>query len=371
MVQKAVDMGDSEREPTPGLAIDIRKVSCLYGAMRAVDDLSITIPAGEFVSLLGPSGSGKTTLLMAIAGFQNIASGSICIGGKDISHSPPHKRDLGVVFQRYALFPHMNVTENIEYALRMRGVPSKRREKVTKNTLELVGLQELRDRRPAQLSGGQQQRVALARVLVYEPQVILFDEPLSALDRKLRQQVQLELRRLNKESGITMLFVTHDQEEALIMSDKVALLRDGKIEQYGTGRELYHRPVTEFAAGFLGRTNLLDATIVNIEGKNAQVLLGGVLFSAIGNNVHNPAKVGSTCRVAVRPENVIVTPPQANNGLQCTVKEVVFTGATTYITGDVDGQEILAQGLSSSPDLDVEPGSIVSLQMSSGGLALL
>lgn len=147
-------MGDSEREPTPGLAIDIRKVSCLYGAVRAVDDLSITIPAGEFVSLLGPSGSGKTTLLMAIAGFQNIASGSICIGGKDISHSPPHKRDLGVVFQRYALFPHMNVTENIEYALRMRGVPSKRREKVTKNTLELVGLQELRDRRPAQLSGG-------------------------------------------------------------------------------------------------------------------------------------------------------------------------------------------------------------------------
>jgi len=359
------------RKQSPGLAVSVQNLSCHYGRLTAVDDVTIEVAAGEFVSLLGPSGSGKTTLLMSVAGFQKITSGRIVIGEREISNVPAHKRELGVVFQRYALFPHMTVQDNVAYALKMRGVPSGGRTKQTEDALELVGLEGLGARKPAQLSGGQQQRVALARVLVYRPPIILFDEPLSALDRKLREQVQLEIRRLNKELGITMLFVTHDQEEALIMSDKIALLRDGKLEQYGTGRQLYDRPNTEFAAGFLGRTNLLAASVTSKSDHRISVSLGGHVTEASWREGLDVFAPGATCRVAIRPENIAVSKDRSVEGLDCVIRDVVFSGATTFITGEVAGQEVLIQGLSTDQSLEVQPGEEVRLRIGPQSISIL
>jgi len=355
----------------PGVPVEIRNLSCHYGPVRAVNDVSLSVGAGEFVSLLGPSGSGKTTILMNIAGFERLAGGEILVGGHDISHTAPHRRELGVVFQRYALFPHMSVADNIEYPLKMKGVSRRDRAARMEQALELVGLQDLGRRKPAQLSGGQQQRVALARVLVYRPPLILFDEPLGALDRKLREQVQLEIRRLNKELGITMMFVTHDQEEALIMSDKIALLKDGRIEQFGTGRELYDRPRTEFAAGFLGRTNVYDSTIVAVKTDGLEVVLGTQVLTARHPDNLGTSVGGQSCRIAIRPEKISVVPYEASIGPECLIKEVVFSGATTYLTGDVHGQDILIQGLSSDTNLTVQPGDRVALRIDPQSISVL
>ncbi|WP_336220323.1 ABC transporter ATP-binding protein [Citrobacter amalonaticus] len=239
-------------------AVEFDNVSRLYGDVRAVDGISIAINDGEFFSMLGPSGSGKTTCLRLIAGFEQLSGGSIAIFGKPASELPPWARDVNTVFQDYALFPHMSILDNVAYGLMVKGVDKKRRHTMARDALEKVALGFAYERKPSQLSGGQRQRVAIARALVNEPRVLLLDEPLGALDLKLREQMQLELKKLQQSLGITFIFVTHDQGEALSMSDRVAVFNNGRIEQVDSPRELYLRPRTPFVAGFVGTSNVFD-----------------------------------------------------------------------------------------------------------------
>jgi putative spermidine/putrescine transport system ATP-binding protein len=229
-----------------------------YGRVLAADGVDLEIAEGEFFTMLGPSGSGKTTLLRIIAGFERPDSGTVELGGVDVTRQPPYARDVNTVFQDYALFPHLSVAENVEYGLKIRKVPKAERRKRAERMLEMVRLSGLGGRKPLQLSGGQRQRVALARAIVNEPELLLLDEPLGALDLKLRQEMQTELKRIQQEVGITFLYVTHDQEEALTMSDRLAVMNGGQIEQIGTPIEVYERPATEFVAGFIGISNLID-----------------------------------------------------------------------------------------------------------------
>jgi len=248
---------DSRTDPDPP-AIRVRGLRKNYGPVVALDGVDLTIERGEFFTLLGPSGSGKTTLLRLIAGFERPDAGVVELGGRDISRVPPYSRDVNTVFQDYALFPHMTVAENIQYGLRVRRVPKAERRERAARALEMVQLSGLGGRKPTQLSGGQRQRVALARAIINSPQVLLLDEPLGALDFKLRQEMQIELQHVQREVGITFVYVTHDQEEALAMSDRIAVLSKGKIEQIGTPLEVYERPRTDFVAGFIGISNLIE-----------------------------------------------------------------------------------------------------------------
>ncbi|MBM0237161.1 ABC transporter ATP-binding protein [Micromonospora sp. ATA32] len=344
-----------------GASVRVEGVSKYYGDVHAVENVTLTVEPGEFVSLLGPSGSGKTTLLMAIAGFEKPDSGEVYVGDRRITNLPTHKRNLGVVFQRYALFPNMTVADNIGYPLKVRGASRSERAKAVAEVMDLVDLTGLAHRRPTALSGGQQQRVALARALVYRPPIVLFDEPLGALDRKLREQVQMEIRRLHQELGLTMIFVTHDQEEALVMSDRVALLRDGRIEQFGPGQELYGAPATEFVAGFLGRTNILDSTVISVAAGEAQVALDDRRFPALFPASVRP-ETGQKCRVALRPEAIRLCRSDRPASLSGQVVEVVFSGPTTTIRVRVGGQELMVQGLSSDPAMRVQKGATVHLE---------
>jgi putative spermidine/putrescine transport system ATP-binding protein len=242
-------------------AIEFRSVTRAYGALRAVDDLSLQVRAGEFFSMLGPSGSGKTTCLRLIAGFEQPTSGAVFLAGQDVSRIPPYERNVNTVFQDYALFPHLSVLENIAYGPKVRGVATATRHARAREMLALVQLEALAERRPAQLSGGQRQRVALARALINEPQVLLLDEPLGALDLKLREEMQVELKTLQRRLGITFVYVTHDQGEALSMSDRVAVFNAGRIEQLSTPQELYTRPRTAFVARFVGGANVIAAAL--------------------------------------------------------------------------------------------------------------
>jgi putative spermidine/putrescine transport system ATP-binding protein len=248
-----------------------------YGQLAAVAGVDLEIAEGEFFTMLGPSGSGKTTLLRLIAGFERPDAGSVELGGRDVTREPPFGRDVNTVFQDYALFPHMNVLANVEYGLRVRRVPRAERRQRAEAALEMVRLTGLGARKPIQLSGGQRQRVALARAIVNEPEVLLLDEPLGALDLKLRQEMQLELKRIQREVGITFVYVTHDQEEALTMSDRLAVFRQGRIEQLGTPVEVYERPASEFVAGFIGVSNLLerDGRQFTIRPEKIRLLLDG------------------------------------------------------------------------------------------------
>jgi len=288
--------------------IEIRGLSKSFGEVKAVAGVDLDINAGEFITLLGPSGSGKTTVLRMIAGFEDPDTGSIKLNGEDITHLPPYERDVNTVFQDYALFPHMDVITNIEYGLRVKKVDrSERREKALA-ALEQVRLSGYEKRKPSQLSGGQRQRVALARALVNRPSVLLLDEPLGALDLKLRQQMQIELKELQREVGITFIFVTHDQEEALTMSDRIAVFDKGKIQQLDRPASIYEKPVNEFVAGFVGVSNL-------ITGNAAQALLG---------------KSGT---FTVRPEKIQIDKAQGAAG---TVKEVEYLGPSTRFIVDLD-----------------------------------
>src|SRR5689334_16851876 len=240
------------------VAVSFRNVSRHYGAVKAVDDVGFEIKDGEFFAMLGPSGSGKTTCLRLIAGFEQPTSGAVSIHGQDVTGIPPYERDVNTVFQDYALFPHMTVLENVEYGLRVKGVKKPDRRRRAEEALELVQLAGYDSRKPRQLSGGQRQRVALARAIVNHPRVLLLDEPLGALDLKLRQEMQIELKRIQQEVGITFVYVTHDQEEALTMSDRIAVFSHGRIEQVGSPTEVYERPANEFVAGFVGGSNVLE-----------------------------------------------------------------------------------------------------------------
>lgn len=312
--------------------IEIRNLTKSFGSVRAVDGVDLDIHAGEFLTLLGPSGSGKTTVLRMIAGFETPDSGSVKLNGIDITYLPPYERDVNTVFQDYALFPHMDVISNIEYGLRVKGVAKdERREKALK-ALEQVRLAGYENRKPNQLSGGQRQRVALARALVNRPSVLLLDEPLGALDLKLRQQMQIELKELQREVGITFIFVTHDQEEALTMSDRIAVFDRGRIQQLDKPSAIYERPTNEFVAGFVGISNL-------ISGAAAQAILG---------------KSGT---FTVRPEKIHIGKPQSNmrsaDGL---IKEVEYLGPSTRFLVQLDaGVTLMAlRQNSAESSLDVE-----------------
>jgi spermidine/putrescine ABC transporter ATP-binding subunit len=284
-----------------GASVVLDHVDKTFGAIAAVDDLSLAIEPNEFMTLLGPSGSGKTTALMMIAGFEIPTGGEIHIDSRPIVGLPPHRRNIGMVFQNYALFPHMTVAENIGFPLKQRGVDKAAIAASVMAVLETVRLSGLEARYPRQLSGGQQQRVALARAIVFRPRVLLMDEPLSALDKQLREELQLEIKRLHKQLGITFIYVTHDQREALVMSDRIAVINHGRIEQAGAPAELYDRPVNRFVASFVGESNFLNATAVGREAGTVVANLGSKKVRAVGNG---PVAAGTPLILAVRPEKL-------------------------------------------------------------------
>ena len=317
------------RTPSGNLkgAIDLRGVTKRYGAERVVDDVSLAIQPGEFFSLLGPSGSGKTTTLMMIAGFAGVDEGAIAVDGADISGMQPQHRGFGMVFQNYAIFPHLNVFENVAFPLRARRQPEAAvRERVTW-ALDLVQLGAFADRFARQLSGGQQQRVAIARAIVFEPRIVLMDEPLGALDKNLRYDMQVEIKEIQRRLGMTVVYVTHDQEEAMNMSDRIAIMNRGRIEQVGMPSEVYERPSNAFVGRFLGEANILDGTIDGLEGDCATLRVGGLVLLA---RVRDAVTVGSRASLFVRPERVAIRLPGAGersgNRVEGRVRRVSFLG---------------------------------------------
>jgi len=331
-------------EPTYKLqARDLRKT---YGSVIALAGANISVPEGEFLTLLGPSGSGKTTMLMLIAGLLQPDAGELWIDGRLSTYMPPNKRDIGMVFQNYALFPHMSIADNIGFPLRMRKMPDAQIRKEVRRVLDIVQLPDVGDRRPSQLSGGQQQRIALARCMVYQPPVILMDEPLVALDKKLREQLQLEIRQLHQELGITVLYVTHDQEEALVMSDRICLMNDGEIEQLGSPDDLYFRPETVFAADFLGESNILQSKVTSVSSD--VVGLEGPAGATIKAEPRGEIENGQPIKFMLRPENVRVLKgdDDATNVLPGRVKDVILVGQVTkYYAVLSDGTEVIATEL--------------------------
>jgi spermidine/putrescine transport system ATP-binding protein len=294
----------------PEIDVRLDRVSKLFGDAAAVDDLSLDIQEGEFFSMLGPSGCGKTTTLRMIGGFEEPTYGTVYLGGRDVTTLPPYKRDVNTVFQSYALFPHLNVYENIAFGLRRKKVDKGDIDKRVRDAMTLVDLIGFESRKPPQMSGGQQQRVALARALVNHPKVLLLDEPLGALDMKLRKQMQLELKRIQSEVGITFVYVTHDQEEAMTMSDRLAVMRHGKIDQIGPPEAVYETPATEFVAGFLGASNMLDGEVKESNnGRTTIALSTGGTVTTDTSGV--PAGI-STVRVGVRPEKITIVPDDGN-----------------------------------------------------------
>jgi len=291
--------------------VDVRldRVTKLFGDVAAVDDLSLDIQEGEFFSLLGPSGCGKTTTLRMIGGFEEPSFGTVYLGGRDVTDLPPYKRDVNTVFQSYALFPHLDVFENVAFGLRRKKVNKSEVDERVRASMRLVDLMGFERRKPGQMSGGQQQRVALARALVNHPKVLLLDEPLGALDLKLRKQMQLELKRIQQEVGITFIYVTHDQEEAMTMSDRFAVMRHGKIEQIDRPEVIYESPATEFVAGFLGASNMLDGELQGgANGTTSILTTNGDTLKANSDRV--PTGVGPSVKVGVRPEKITIVPDE-------------------------------------------------------------
>jgi spermidine/putrescine transport system ATP-binding protein len=333
--------GNSVREPrvhnnpltgSGSPAIQVEGVSRRFADSPALSEIDLTVREGEFFSLLGPSGCGKTTLLRILAGLDVPDAGVIRIGGKDVADVPAHRRQVNTVFQSYALFPHMTVADNVAFGLRMKKIaPADVAQRVGK-ALDLVQIGSFADRKPAQLSGGQKQRVALARALVNEPQVLLLDEPLGALDLKLRKELQVELLDLQRRLGITFLYVTHDQEEALVMSDRIAVMRAGRIEQMGQSRRLYERPRTRFVAQFLGSCNLLAATIGERRGPDAAFATSvGPLRVELGPDFHEAA-TRSSFSLAIRPEKIALFPPGSDgeNRIPVRVAQLIYRGSETH-----------------------------------------
>ncbi len=314
-----------EEDALTDTRIRFQKISKSYADLKVIDGLDLDIARGEFVSLLGPSGSGKTTLLMMLAGFETPSDGTILVDGQAINAIPSYKRNMGVVFQNYALFPHMTVGENVAFPLQMRGVGRAEIADRVGKALDMVQLSALRERKPSQLSGGQQQRVALARALVFEPGVVLMDEPLGALDKQLREQMQLDIRALHNRLGLTIVFVTHDQSEALTMSDRIAVFNKGRIEQIGAPREIYDEPRTRFVAEFIGETNLVEGAVERVEGVNALVRLkgGGALTASSAGGL----RAGQDVLLSIRPERIeLDAAARGDNSLPTRVADSVYQG---------------------------------------------
>ena len=350
------------------IAVDIDKVVKRYGPVTALHGVSMDIRENEFFTLLGPSGCGKTTLLRSIAGFEEVTEGSIRLKGDDITGLPPHKRPVNTVFQQYALFPHMTVTENVMFGLLRSGWSKQESHARADQVLQLVQLGDFAARRPAQLSGGQQQRVALARALAPRPQVLLLDEPLSALDLKLRQAVRMELKALQRETGIAFIFVTHDQEEALTMSDRIAVMSEGRVQQIGSPKEIYESPLNRFVADFIGETNLLDVDVRSVENGMAAILLpGGHDFTCPAAAVLDPGKG----HLSVRPERISLCVP-GRGDLDATVEGQVYLGTDIHLQVRLADSERMTVRLQNSETTAVpETGAVVGLKLEAGAARLL
>lgn len=316
--------------------VELRNVTKRFGAYEALKEASFEIRAGEFMTFLGPSGCGKTTCLRLISGFDTPTSGQIFLDGKDLTFEPPYRRDVNQVFQNYALFPHLTIYENIAFGLRMKKIPPAQIRERVNRVVKMTSLEDFTTRKPAQLSGGQRQRVALARAIVCEPKVLLLDEPLSALDAKLRTQMRVELKQLQKKLGITFIFVTHDQEEALTMSDRVAVLNAGRVEQIGTVNEIYYKPATRFVASFIGESNIVEAEILRSEGEFLHCRLEGGLELDV--RTPNPP-AHSQILLSLRPEKIRLTRenPGGRNSFPGTIEMEIFKGAVDDLTISVQG----------------------------------
>jgi mannopine transport system ATP-binding protein len=308
-----------------GASVVVRDLVKSFGPVKAVNGVSLEIGAGEFVALLGPSGSGKTTILMSIAGFETPDAGEILIEGRDVIPEPPHRRNVGMVFQRYALFPNMSVAENISFPLRMRKVPRADQVRRVERALELVRLAGYGTRRVTQLSGGQQQRVALARAIVFDPPVLLMDEPLGALDKRLREEMQIELKHIQQQLRTTVVYVTHDQAEALTMADRIAVIHDGLLQQFGPPVEVYERPANAFVAGFVGETNFIEGVLERDGPSGWRVLAADEHAIALDERSVGDRAAGQRVKVAVRPEAVRLVPSGAG-GLEGRVVETIYGG---------------------------------------------
>jgi spermidine/putrescine ABC transporter ATP-binding subunit len=316
-----------------GAEVRLQGLTKLFGPVTAVNDVSTTVPAGSFFTLLGPSGSGKTTTLMMVAGFVHPTRGVIAIDGVDVAALPPQKRDLGMVFQSYAVFPHLTVAQNVAFPLEIRKVAAAEIRRRVGETLDLVRLSGYEQRLPRQLSGGEQQRVALARALVFRPRVLLMDEPLGALDKKLRAHMQLELKAIQRQLHVTVMYVTHDQDEALTMSDRVAVMRAGRTEQVGTPAELYESPVSRFVADFVGDSNFVDAVVVSATPADGRAVVRAEGGLELRGTSREPLQAGQRVVAAVRPEKIVAQDAHATNLNRCkgVVEQVVYAGdATRY-----------------------------------------
>ena len=346
-------------------SVVIESVSKSFDGVTAVDDVSLEIGSGEFFSLLGPSGCGKTTTLRMIAGFEPPDAGRIAIGDTDVTETPPHRRPVNTVFQSYALFPHLSVEQNVAFGLRFKDVGKDEMRNRVVEALELVRLGDYGQRRPHQLSGGQQQRVALARALVLSPSVLLLDEPLGALDAKLRRDLQVELKSIQREIGITFIYVTHDQEEALTMSDRLAVMAGGRVEQLGAPRDVYERPETAFVADFLGVSNLMRARVLD----DRRVDVGGVTLTA----AQGEARPG-VVRLTIRPERVRIEPPssQGENRVPATIERFVYLGSTTQVFVALPGGDRVQALVANSGDVDeYDVGAAVTAHLPADALRIL
>ena len=343
--------------------VKLENVRKQYGSFIAVHQADFAIGRGEFFAMLGPSGCGKTTTLKMIAGFEQPTAGQVFLEGEDVSHTPPHKRNVNTVFQQYALFPHMSVFDNVAFGPRSKKLPEAEVKSRVGEMLDVVRLGEFAQRRPAQLSGGQQQRVALARALVNYPSALLLDEPLAALDLKLREAMQIELKRIQREVGITFVFVTHDQGEALTMSDRIAVMSQGHVEQIGTPQEIYRSPASLFVAGFIGSANLLPGTVQSHDGADAVVALkaGSTIRVAGQASAH---AVGAHVSVMLRPERLRPSEQADANGqsLYGTLTDLVFQGATArMIVRLADGTELTCLADSSARMPQIVVGATINV----------
>ncbi|MBD0744500.1 ABC transporter ATP-binding protein [Streptomyces sp. CBMA152] len=342
-------------------------ISKTYGSFTAVHPLELTVPQGSFFALLGASGCGKTTTLRMIAGLEEPTTGTVFLGDKDVTDLPPYKRPVNTVFQSYALFPHLDVSENIAFGLRRRGIKSVKKQ--VDDMLELVQLGDFAKRKPHQLSGGQQQRVAVARALINHPRVLLLDEPLGALDLKLRRQMQLELKRIQTEVGITFIHVTHDQEEAMTMADTVAVMNGGRVEQLGAPADLYENPNTTFVANFLGTSNLIEAEVVARSGEDVVVTAGGAKLTLPGGRCSAPATDGGKILVGVRPEKISLAHrddessiADGRNRVPGTIVDSSFIGVSTqYVIDSPAGDGLAVYEQNIERDTRLVPGAEVVL----------